>query len=112
EPEVEHLYDAALADHHVGGLQVAMDDAAYVSGGQGVGDGKRDAEQLVEAETLARDERVDARAPHVLHHDEVVAVGRLDLVNRDDVRVVEGGRRLRLLDKAPTPVCCGHAVSR
>ena len=37
---------------------------------------------------------------HELHDDEVDALGRLDLVDRDDVRVVEGGGGARLLDEA------------
>ena len=35
---------------------------------------------------VPRDQGVEALAAHVLHHEKVDAVGRLDLVNRDDVR--------------------------
>jgi hypothetical protein len=39
---------------------------------------------------------------HVLHDDEVKLAGGLDLVDRDDVRVVEGGGGLGFLHE-PTP---------
>ena len=86
QAEVEHLHGAVVADHDVGRLQIAMDDAARVRGRQRVGDGNGDAQHLAQAHAVARDERIEALAAHVLHHDEVDAVGRLDLVNRDDVR--------------------------
>ena len=111
EAEIEHLDRAVGADDHVGRLEVAVDDAARVRGGERVRDRNRNPQRLVEAHPLARNERIEALAADVLHHDEVVAVGRLDLVDRDDVRVVEGGGRLRLLDKAATAVRVGHPVS-
>jgi hypothetical protein len=43
EAEVEHLHSTILSDHHVGGLEVSVDDAACVGGGQGVGDRDGDA---------------------------------------------------------------------
>ena len=41
---------------------------------------------------------------HVLHHDEVGAVGRLDLVNGDDVGMIEGGGGLRFLHESATAI--------
>ena len=57
---------------------------------------------LAEAHALPWNQRVNALALHKLHHDEVAAVGRLDLVNGDDVRMVERGCGLRFLHEAPT----------
>ena len=48
----------------------------------------------------AGDEGVQGLPGHELHHDEVDALGRLDLVDGDDVRVVEGGGGARLLHEA------------
>ena len=45
-----------------------------------------------------------------LHHDEVDAVDRLDLVNRDDVRMVERGSGARLLNEAPPARLVGEAI--
>ena len=49
---------------------------------------------------------------HVLHHDEIVAVGRLDFVNRDDVRVIERRGGVRFLDKPATAILVADAVRR
>ena len=47
---------------------------------------------------------------HVLHHDEVAAVGRLDLVNGDDVGMVERGGGLRFLHEPPAAALVRHPV--
>ena len=49
---------------------------------------------------------------HVLHHDEIVAVGRLDLVNGDDVRVIEGRGGVCFLDKPAAAILVADAVGR
>ena len=67
---------------------------------QRVGEGDRDAQRLAEAHALARDEGVEGLAGHELHDDEVDALGGLDLVDGDDVRVVEGGGGAGLLHEA------------
>jgi len=54
---------------------------------------------------VAGDEGVEGLAGHELHDDEVGALGRLDLVDSDDVGVVEGGHRTRFLLEAGT--ACG-----
>ena len=61
-----------------------------------------------EAHPLPRNERVEALAPDVLHHDEVVAVRRLDLVDRDDVRMIECRGGLRLLHEAAATILVGE----
>ena len=111
EPEIEHLDRAVGADDHVGRLEVAVDDAARVRRDERVRDGDGNPERLVQPHPLAWNERIQALAADILHHDEVVPVGRLDLVNRDDVRVIEGGRRLRLLHETATAICVRHQVS-
>ena len=47
-----------------------------------------------------------------LHHDEVEAVSGLDLVNRDDVRMVQRRGGFRFLDKPLAAGLVGHAVVR
>ena len=86
-----------------------MDDAARVRGRERVGHRHRDAQQLVQAQALPRDERVEAGAAHVLHDDEVDGAVRLDLVDRDDVRMVERGGGLRFLEKA-APAACSSCI--
>ena len=47
---------------------------------------------------------------HVLHHDEIVAVRRLDLVNRDDVRVIERRGGVCFLDKPAAAIVVADAI--
>ena len=49
QAEVEHLDDAVRRHHDVAGLEVAVDDAARVRGGERVGERDRDAQRLAEA---------------------------------------------------------------
>ena len=83
-----------------------------VRGGQRVGHGNRDAQHLAEPHPLSRDQRVEALAAHVLHDDEVDAVGRLDLVDRDDVRMVQRRGRFGFLDKPLAAGLVRHPVVR
>ena len=46
QAEVEHLDRAVGPDHHVGGLEIAVNDAARMRGGQRVGHRDRDAQHL------------------------------------------------------------------
>ena len=52
QAEVQYFHGAVVADHDVGGLEVAMDDAALVCGFERVRDLPRDRERLVEREAL------------------------------------------------------------
>ena len=89
-----------------------MDDAARVRGGERVGDGNGDPQHLAEAHAVPRNQRIEALAAHVLHHDEVGAVRGLDLVNRDDVRVIEGRGGVRFLDKPTPAILVADAIGR
>jgi hypothetical protein len=110
ETEVEHLDDTVGRDHHVAGLQVAVDDALGMGGGEGVRDRDRDAQRFAQAHPALRDQAVEGLPGHELHHDEVDAVRRLDLVDRDDVGMVERGGGLCLLDEAGTAGRVGHPL--
>ena len=60
QPEVEHLDGAVAADHHVGRLEVAMNDALRVRGAERVGHRDGDAQQLAQPQPAAGDGRVEA----------------------------------------------------
>ena len=81
-----------------------MDDAGRVGGGERVRQRDRDPQRLAEAHPLARDEALQRLARDELHDDVVDALGRLDLVDRDDVRVVERGGGAGLLDETGAAV--------
>ena len=112
QAEVEHLHGAVRADHDVGRFQIAMDDAARVRRRQRIGDRNGDSQHLAEAHTVPRNERIEALPAHVLHHDEIVAVGRLDLVDGDDVRMIEGRGGVGFLDKPAAAILVADAIGR
>ena len=87
-----------------------MDDAARVRRRERIGDRNRDSQHLAEPHAVPRNERIEALATHVLHHDEIVAVGRLDLVNGDDVRVIEGRGGVCFLDKPAAAILVADAI--
>ncbi len=95
QAEVEHLDAAVVGDHHVVGLEVAVHDPLLVGRVNRVGQRDRDVEEPVELETLLADAPGRAFAVDQLHREEVDAVGLLDRVDRDDVRVVERRDGLR-----------------
>ena len=52
QAEVQDLGDTLRRDHHVRGLEVAVDDAGGVGGGERVGQGNGDPQRLAEAHPL------------------------------------------------------------
>jgi hypothetical protein len=89
-----------------------MDDPARVSRRQRIGDANGDPQHLVEAHAVPRNELIHAFSTHILHHDEIVAVSRFDLMNRDDVRVIEGRGGVCFLDKPAAAVRVADAIGR
>ena len=75
KPEVQHLDEAVRADHHVLGLDVAMNDADVVGSHQRGGDLERDVERLPGLETTCREPLTQRLPFHVLHRDVVLPVG-------------------------------------
>ena len=69
EAEVEDLDEAAVGEHDVGGLEVAMEDAEVVRGGEAVGDLDAGGEDELEAGRAFGDELVEGLAGDVLHDD-------------------------------------------
>ena len=97
EAEVEDLDEAAVGEHDVGGLEVAMEDAERVRGGEAVGDLDAGGEDELEAGGALGDELVEALAGDVLHDDVGFGLvsgfggGFADLVDGADVGVIDGG---------------------
>ncbi len=105
---VHHLDLAEAADHHVGGLQVAMDHPAGVGVGHRLRDGREGRQEpgQVVGRPGAGREQVGQRLPfHQLHAEEGPAVGEgAQLVDRHHARVLELAADLRLLDEAADQV--------
>jgi hypothetical protein len=101
EPEVGYLRDPLRGEHDVLGLHVPVHDPLamrVVERGQDLQHdfgGRARGEQALRVQHVAQ-----ALAAHVLHHHEVHPVDGPPVVDVDDVRVVETGRRARF---APEP---------
>ena len=66
-----------------------MHDALRVRGVERVGDLRAELEHFVERQRAARDAILQRLAVEQLHHHELLAVVRADVVERADVRVIE-----------------------
>ena len=98
EAEVEDLHAAVGVDHHVGGLQVAMGDAALVGGADRVG--QRESPSCSHASSGSPSVRDQRRASVWPSTSSIVRNSTpscfLDRVDRDDVGMVERGDGPRL----------------
>ena len=92
QPEIEHLHQAVGPDHHVLGLQIAVDDAEGVRGADAGGDLNAEVEHLAQRRrrVLRREPLPERRALDVLHRDEAAAViGGAQRVDDADVGMAE-----------------------
>ena len=103
QAKVENLDEAAVGEHDVGRLQVAMEDAELVRGGEAVGDLDAGGEHKLQAGRPLGDYLVQRLAGDVLHDDVgfglfLLAAGATAglrgslayIVDRCDVRVIDG----------------------
>ena len=107
DPEVEHLHEvgvlAAVHEHHVLGLQIAMRDPLRVRFADRVADLERDVERARQRHRAPRRrERALEREPvEVLHHDVERAIGELaGEVHLHHVRMLKARRDLGLAMEA------------
>ena len=90
-----------------------MDDAVAVRGVERIDDAAHQIERLAHPERTAPQPRRQRFAFDVLHDDEVAAAGvGADLVDGADVRMVEGGGRLRLAQQPAADLVVAGAASR
>ena len=89
-----------------------MDDPGGMGRSERIGDLDGVAERLGDRPPASRQAPRQGRAGHVLHDDEVAAAVAADVVDRDDVRVIEGAGGLRLLREAPLAVRVDDLVGR
>jgi hypothetical protein len=100
EPEVDELdrgVALAVGVEDIGGLEVAVDEAVLVGVVEGLADVDCDLDRLLEVfgPTL-----LEARTLEELHDEVGHVLVLADVVDRDHVRVAEGGDRARLAEEA------------
>ena len=83
-----------------------MDDSGAMRRCERAGDLPRVDEQPIDRQPVRADRVIQRRPVDVLHHDEVDAIRRVDIVDGDDVWMVQARRRLRFLEEA-APVLAG-----
>ncbi len=93
EPEVEHLHVAVVGDLDVPGLQIPVDDAGVVGGGEGIGDLPRQSQRFRDWNRAMADPRREIFAVDQLHGDERPGAFASGVVDVGDVRVIQGGER-------------------
>jgi hypothetical protein len=87
-------------EQHVGRLDVAMHETAGMCDIQGARHLRQDPRGLRRIQAPTPEALLQVAALHVAHRDEEVLLGRTRLVDRDDVRVVDGRGELGLAQEA------------
>ncbi len=87
EPEVGHAHASVVADEDVVGLEVAVDDAGGVGGGEAAAGGAQGVDDRAPAARGIAQPAAEGGALDQLHDDEELVVGGADLVDGDDVGV-------------------------
>ena len=90
QPEVEQLR-AALGEHDVGGLEIAMDDALPVRLVEGVRDLNRVLQRLIERQRAFLQARRERLPLQILHDQEVNSVLLADVMQCAAVWMIQGG---------------------
>ena len=88
EAEVGDAHATSPVDEHVGRFQIAVQDAAIMGRSQTRAELPREFERLLRWQSSnAPQKRGEIFAVHVLHREEVLAVGLADVVDTADVRM-------------------------
>jgi len=104
ETEVENLHPAVPRHEDVLGLEIPVDDALLVRGGQTLRELDRVVDRLARGEPPPRERRAQRLSLEKLGDHVRRAVVRADVEDRRDVRVVQESRRPRLLLEPPQAV--------
>ena len=102
DAEVEHLRPPVRRDHHVGGLEIAMDDTVGVRMFEGVGELMADAAHALGRHRASSQDRLQRLAADELHGDVRHAVHIAYFVDGADIGMIERGGGARLVQQPGT----------
>ncbi len=97
EPEVEQLDTAVVGQDRVGRLDVAVEDAAAMGGGEPAREVERDLEDLSRWQGSL--ELIERPATHILRHQIGMPRDLGDPIDRDDVGMLEPRDRPRFVEE-------------
>ena len=100
QPEIQHFDEIVLGHHNVGRLQISVNNSRRVSLRQRFGDLHGILQRLVQPQPVPADQLIQRFARHVLHRDERLPVLLANVIDRADVRMVQGRCSLGLTLKA------------
>jgi hypothetical protein len=110
DAEVEDLHLAALADHQVGGLDVAVHQPRVVRGGEHAGGRREPAQAPPQGHVGGADVRGQRLAAHQLHGDEADAALLAHVVDDHRRGVLEGRRQAGLAEELLAGLAAGGAA--
>ncbi len=91
DAEIDDFHFTALGEHHVGGFDVAVDDAGIMGRGQAAGDLLGYRARVIDRQRSTLDTALERLAVVEAHRDEHAAIdGLVDVVDGADVRIIEG----------------------
>ena len=100
QAEVEYLHHAVVRELDVRGLEVAVDDAAFMRVLERVGELDSQWERFIDRHRPASDALGKCRAVDEFHYDRAHAAFVNEAVHLGDVRVIESSECLRLAIEA------------
>jgi hypothetical protein len=89
EAEVEYFGAAFRRDHHVGRLEVAVNNADAVGRRQSVGDLHGQLQTIDSGDAFRFDQIAERSAGNEFHHDTLGLIDRDDVVDGDDVGMIQ-----------------------
>jgi hypothetical protein len=110
QSKVQNLHLTFVRHHQVRWFQVTMDNPRRVSSGQGVRGLDGNLQGLIQFHPLPGYPLIQRLAVGVLHHDKVNILFLPDVVNRDDVRMVQGRGGTSFLNESASAFRVSHLV--
>ena len=100
QTKIQNLGAPAVSHEYVGGLDITVDDALFVSGVERISDFRSQVQHLFKLQGLARNAVLQRRTLQILHGNERLPVRFADIMNGANVGMIQRRGCLRLSLKA------------